>query len=386
MDTTTSQNISQLSMNTEEARIASFNTTWDRWTNGIQSRYELAMDGFYYTGFGRIVKCAFCDFEYNVPITLDLHWAMHRRAERMCSFVRGRATENASYLHLDRTEDEIVDVTYESSSEEEEEGRDTVDTPTGPENSLNSQQRESSRRISRTPTLDCNHRAFITHRRVVELLRRSKTFCKYASVNSKLRDVTQRTADGTTIHPCNVTTNNRVVTLSRGFPKHRLIKPIHEEYINNYRRELSYERWPFKDFLTPQKMAEAGFFYINLYDVVCCYHCDGSLHRWQIGDDPWAIHAHTFPNCAYIYIKRGQHFIDQCEKNHTKKPPYEAVIASNENIVSRYTCSICFYNEVGAVLFPCDHAISCTDCTLRLKECPICKIPITKVSKLNLMT
>lgn len=45
-------------------------------------------------------------------------------------------------------------------------------------------------------------------------------------------------------------------------------------------------------------------------------------------------------------------------------------------------CKICFSSGANMLLQPCNHLISCENCTKRLKNCPVCRKPIMGVTKL----
>ena len=65
--------------------------------------------------------------------------------------------------------------------------------------------------------------------------------------------------------------------------------------------------WP-HDFIKPEDMAWAGFFYIGDYpkeqaDNVQCPHCYKKIHSWEEGDDPYDVHRKVAPLCPYVYGK-----------------------------------------------------------------------------------
>lgn len=46
-------------------------------------------------------------------------------------------------------------------------------------------------------------------------------------------------------------------------------------------------------------LVRAGFFYANVGNVVTCFYCNGSLHKWGANDNPMIEHARWFPSCLY---------------------------------------------------------------------------------------
>ncbi|GFW29821.1 baculoviral IAP repeat-containing protein 3 [Trichonephila clavipes] len=63
-------------------------------------------------------------------------------------------------------------------------------------------------------------------------------------------------------------------------------------------RLLSYKGWPLI-MLSARRLAEYGFYYTGVSDVVKCFHCNGSLGNWEINDDPLTEHEKHCPNCEY---------------------------------------------------------------------------------------
>lgn len=55
-------------------------------------------------------------------------------------------------------------------------------------------------------------------------------------------------------------------------------------------------RFPLKD----EDLAAAGFICANNDAVTYCFHCNGSLTRWESYDDSVKEHSKWFPNCKFI--------------------------------------------------------------------------------------
>lgn len=51
-------------------------------------------------------------------------------------------------------------------------------------------------------------------------------------------------------------------------------------------------------FISPQKLAKAGFYYFNELDHVRCAYCQGVIAKWETGDDPFTEHLRFFPTCS----------------------------------------------------------------------------------------
>ncbi|KAL3883075.1 hypothetical protein ACJMK2_029368 [Sinanodonta woodiana] len=75
-------------------------------------------------------------------------------------------------------------------------------------------------------------------------------------------------------------------------------------------RLSSFARWPSDITQRPEQVADAGFYYTGLQDVVRCFACDGGLKNWDPEDEPWIEHARWFPQCPFVKRVKGQEFID----------------------------------------------------------------------------
>lgn len=84
---------------------------------------------------------------------------------------------------------------------------------------------------------------------------------------------------------------------------------VHPELKTYKARLLSFKNWPRHLSQTPETLADAGLFYVGDGDLVRCFMCDGSLTRWEVGDDPWIEHCRWFPNCLFAREKKGDEFI-----------------------------------------------------------------------------
>ncbi|XP_075193581.1 putative inhibitor of apoptosis isoform X2 [Anomaloglossus baeobatrachus] len=78
-------------------------------------------------------------------------------------------------------------------------------------------------------------------------------------------------------------------------------------------RLKTFLNWPSRIPVTPNKLAEAGFYYVGRNDDVKCFCCDGGLRCWESGDDPWVEHAKWFPRCEYLLHVKGQSFVTEIQ-------------------------------------------------------------------------
>ncbi|XP_066442507.1 baculoviral IAP repeat-containing protein 7 [Eleutherodactylus coqui] len=74
-------------------------------------------------------------------------------------------------------------------------------------------------------------------------------------------------------------------------------------------RLATFHNWPSYVEVTPDVLAQAGFFYTGHGDSVKCFHCDGGLRNWERGDDAWREHAKWFPRCAFLIQSMGLPYV-----------------------------------------------------------------------------
>ena len=94
--------------------------------------------------------------------------------------------------------------------------------------------------------------------------------------------------------PCNCEKKNKIST-------NCFIK--HPQYTDKRTRLQTFYfpfHWPPSIKQTPCDLADSGFFYEGLSDVVTCFTCGGKLHSWRASDDVNYEHLQWFPNCKFI--------------------------------------------------------------------------------------
>ncbi|KAL3883082.1 hypothetical protein ACJMK2_029375 [Sinanodonta woodiana] len=82
------------------------------------------------------------------------------------------------------------------------------------------------------------------------------------------------------------------------------------QYLAYRVRLCTFTKWPSSMTQKPEEVAQAGFYYTGLNDVVRCFACDGGLKNWDPGDEPWIEHARWFPQCPFVQKVKGQDFIE----------------------------------------------------------------------------
>lgn len=159
--------------------------------------------------------------------------------------------------------------------------------------------------------------------------------------------------------------------------------------------------WPHRLALSPENMAEAGFYYTGPRDLVRCFYCNCGLKNWEAADNPWEEHCRYHPQCPYVrcvnaYLPADRQTISEEDLRKllaTVERPGQPARAREDmdaqaNITGRRTrCWNCNRNE-PEVVFPCGHKNVCWDCykcllfldTLHpLPKCHDCQRPFHEV-------
>lgn len=98
---------------------------------------------------------------------------------------------------------------------------------------------------------------------------------------------------------------------SGGFENTNQYKIEHLKYIYYNNRLNSFKTFP-KCFTTYdcEMFAEAGFFYTNKSDCVCCFYCNINLKNWKQSDNQLENHIVFSPNCPFIKMNKSLDFIN----------------------------------------------------------------------------
>ena len=91
--------------------------------------------------------------------------------------------------------------------------------------------------------------------------------------------------------------------------------PVNEKFRTYEHRLESFRRWPKSEIQSPERLAEAGFYYSGIHDNTLCFHCGGGLKNWEVDDDPWIEHARWFQKCGFINIQKGPKFVQEAIAN-----------------------------------------------------------------------
>ncbi|KAH8283633.1 hypothetical protein KR018_010235 [Drosophila ironensis] len=63
----------------------------------------------------------------------------------------------------------------------------------------------------------------------------------------------------------------------------------------------TFNNWPNPN-ITPQALAKAGFYYLNVLDHVKCVWCNGVIAKWEKNDNAFDEHRRFFPQCPRVQM------------------------------------------------------------------------------------
>ena len=167
--------------------------------------------------------------------------------------------------------------------------------------------------------------------------------------------------------------------------------PLHKKYSPLETRLQSFKGWPAEANVTPQSLAEDGFFYTKTKDAVACFQCGLGLQMWETGDIPSIEHANYSPYCVFLVNRKGKKFIDEVQRKLTsdieKKVPdqwqnsitvHTPTLAQTRKVettdtIERGICKICYTEEVNIVALPCAHMFACVQCMPCMETCALCR-------------
>ncbi|KAE9523353.1 hypothetical protein AGLY_016301 [Aphis glycines] len=86
--------------------------------------------------------------------------------------------------------------------------------------------------------------------------------------------------------------------------------PTYPEYITFTSRLQTYDMLPSKIPQNKYLLADCGFIYRGVKDVVECFSCGLVLHDWKKDDIPWIEHSRHNPECIYVLLSKGNNFVE----------------------------------------------------------------------------
>jgi len=69
-------------------------------------------------------------------------------------------------------------------------------------------------------------------------------------------------------------------------------------------------------------------------DELRCFNCRISCLDWEVDDDPWYEHARFRPNCSYLLLSKGIHYINEVQEADEKKVKTKDLLKYLQNIIN----------------------------------------------------
>jgi hypothetical protein len=156
-------------------------------------------------------------------------------------------------------------------------------------------------------------------------------------------------------------------------------------------RRASFEKWPVDTPVSPDSLAEDGFFNTEVDDAVVCFYCAVGMSTWEAHDVPSEQHALYSPYCGFLLQRKGRKYVDDVHRKMAADYDPSQVPSQWENIIKPHTpdtttdeeaqsqssdrgmCKICTTEEINIVSLPCAHMFACVQCMPLMKTCPVCR-------------
>lgn len=385
---------------------------------------QYARDGFYHTGITILMKCRFCNIIFNSNRYTEITNEIHRENSPDCPLMRGFYCGNIPrdsleiptyyYDYRDLQEVDPVYYNYRRTLEEELEGATgerrifdnghdvaddgiyTISDLSTPAISDLLASNRTNDQLAAITGIDAETeeprevlQSILDYRREIRGLYSNPIREIQAEVEMSNQDNDRQPSTSNrrvTIQPSKVEPKpKRTRVVNKGIinKRRKFYKPAHKEMRSFDARLSTFVSWPITNIAQPIALAEAGFLFTGKADHVKCYYCDLTVRDWEDKENPWVVHSYFSPKCNYLYIKRGQLFVDSVKKPSQILPISSAPEPTKDE--GRYTCKICMEKEIGTVFVPCDHSVACVDCTVQIEQCPICKSEISHIVRMKMI-
>ncbi|XP_053396663.1 baculoviral IAP repeat-containing protein 3-like isoform X2 [Mercenaria mercenaria] len=254
---------------------------------------RLAQAGFYYTGKGVKTACFSCGLKNEKWTGNESVIELHKRLSPKCKFINGERTENVPIHGIEKSEQNqsggacggpedlsANNIVRETDQREHIEHSSEI-TRTG-----NEVPQETEQNLEPTNTTPGN-----SYPNPAENERHSILQNGYSGQHSEYRPTEE----------------------IQHFPGITNEQPKHPDYATRGVRLSSFSQWQLGHVMKPEDLAEAGFFFCGMQDLVRCFFCGGGMKNWEYGDSPWIEHARWFPTCAYLKQCKGEDFVNLCQ-------------------------------------------------------------------------
>ncbi|CAF3993431.1 unnamed protein product [Rotaria sordida] len=96
-------------------------------------------------------------------------------------------------------------------------------------------------------------------------------------------------------------------------------QPFHSKMVEISRREATFSNvnWT-ENSPSIESLVRAGFFFAGIGNLVTCFYCNGSLHKWSSNDNPIIEHARWFPHCIYAKHLCGNQLYEKIQTSKKK--------------------------------------------------------------------
>ncbi|AAM70306.1 inhibitor of apoptosis 5 [Phthorimaea operculella granulovirus] len=118
------------------------------------------------------------------------------------------------------------------------------------------------------------------------------------------------------------------------------------------------------------QLCEAGFYYTNVGDAVCCYVCKIIAKNWTEKSNAWQVHKKLNEKCPLVELKNIRNKYDGDDEVANKKSPSAPPFETYHFRMPK--CLKCRKNTVDCVLVPCFHLCICKECAFTCTQCVAC--------------
>lgn len=122
--------------------------------------------------------------------------------------------------------------------------------------------------------------------------------------------------------------------------------PTYPEYITFTSRLQTYDMLPSKIPQNKYLLADCGFIYRGVKDVVECFSCGLVLHDWKKDDIPWIEHSRHNPECIYVLLSKGNHFVEYVKTKCGRAKCNCEIESYQINLTHKRTKTICKLNTI----------------------------------------
>jgi len=92
----------------------------------------------------------------------------------------------------------------------------------------------------------------------------------------------------------------------------------HPEYTSFQSRLKTFKSFPLNTSQNKYSLAECGFKYSGVEDIVECFCCGLVLHNWERMDDSWIEHCRFSPKCTFVLLSKGNQFVQNVLSKYCK--------------------------------------------------------------------